>query len=207
MFKKCKKTAPSQITITGTMAIKNYTPDPTNGEMFVCEVPDLTVLLSLNPKDQRGIKKLVVTATINDSSISSKFGDRVIVVDQKFTKLSNTDQLVLITNENEKLCGRDSRYTSNFADGIDADPALVEESARLNTAEQYGASRTNRVLNKAQHFSKKSETRMEKFLYKTSKKASKTSAPQKDKTINPFKKAASEKSKEPAKPLSDILTC
>lgn len=190
MFNKSKKTAPTQITINGTASIKNYTPNPATGNMFVCEVPDLTIITSLNPKDQRGIKKLIVTATINDPDVSTKFGDHVIVVDHRFAKISNKDQLALVNFENEKLTGVDSRFTSNFADGMDADQTLTEESARLNTAEQYGVRRTNRALEKAQHFSKKSEDRMGKYLYKAHKKESKKDAPKGKMEFvkNPFKK-------------------
>ena len=177
MFNKSKKTVSAPITINGVTAIKNYTPDLANGRCYVSQVEDLTVILGMNPKDCRGVKRMIATATINDPDLSLKFGDHVIIVDKAFMKLPNKQQLILINIENEKLLGVDSRYTINTTDGIDIDNVLIDASAKINTMEEFGVRKVNRAIAKKTKFSLKSEDRMGRYMHKAATKNAKPVAP------------------------------
>lgn len=173
-FNKKKTTVPTQISINGTLAIVGYTPDPDNGKMFVSEVPDLTVLQSLNPKDVRGVKRLIVTAMVNDHEVAAKFGGQIIIVDAKFKKLSNKAQRILVGIENAKLNGPDSKFSDNFDEELTAFPEFAEIAAELSAMEEFGVRRTRAAISKSDKFGKKSENRVGKYIYKQAKKSAKS---------------------------------
>lgn len=169
-----KKKEYAKIEINNVVSVEGYE-SGTNGNMHVAKVDDLVIFKGLNAKKtNQGVRSLLVTVRIpKNTEVASKYGNEMIVISKKFTKLPKKQQLVLLEIENQIFNKVDSRFISNMGDGIEGTSKDREISAQLLAAEKYGYRAVKKAVLKQHKLVIKTEKPIAKYLYKANKKGKK----------------------------------
>jgi len=160
----------NELKVNKLLKIKNYE-EGKNGNMMVV-LTDKVVPLSIDGPDGdvRDVEVLICTANINGTefadaieSVVDKYTpcNKVIVVSEKFRKLNNKLQLVLLEIENQK-------YWASMDRPYYSDAPLVQ--AEINAIEKFGIIAEWFAVNTARRFREKSQRCAAKGLHKQYKK-------------------------------------
>ena len=138
------------------VTIKNYEAGK-NGNMLVVLVDKLVPITVQGPKgDDRDVEVLLCTATISDQAVidaletkvdSGTSCNKIIVVSQKFMKLNNKKQLILLEIENQKVQFMSSNEDdNNSAAVIWAEVNAIEKFGKI--AERFAVAKARNLLQK-----------------------------------------------------------
>lgn len=175
MFKKTVKEL-QKLTINNIISVDGYQAG-VDGNMYIAQVENLVLVVGMNPKKpMQGVKALAATAKLPmGSDAEKKYGNRIILVDKKFSRLPKKQRLALIEIENQKLRQWDTRFTSN-TDGNEIVSTNLDRTitAELVAMEKFGYRHVKRAVMKNGRLMLKTEKPIGKMLYKNFKKQVKT---------------------------------
>ena len=165
------------ITADRLVSIEGYVPNPSEKKYNIVKTDDVSIFKAFNPENVKTAARALyaigrVQETPENKEFILKYGERVILVSNKFMKLRKKTQLRFI----EKICFEVAGVPSRFIRGMNSiESTNIDRkvAAELQMMEKYGYGPVKRLIKKEQKLNLLLMKSAGKYLYKSAKKAEK----------------------------------